>query len=79
MKRPIALALALTVAGCGDTTGLRPRTGVALPPKPAAAKTVPTADALIEPTDQSRPRRNDDLLQNSEVRPADRFDLPPPG
>ena len=77
MKRLSVLLLTVIVAGCGDTAALRPKTGDTLPPKPLAAKTVPTADDLIRPSDQSRPVRSDELLQNSEVRPQDRFDLPP--
>ena len=79
MTRWIALSVVVLLAGCGSTAPLRPKTGHALPPKPEAAKTAPDAEALIRPTDQSRPQRNDELLKQSEVRPADRFDLPPPG
>ncbi len=79
MKRAVGLMLMLGLAGCGSTATLRPRTGEALPPKPLAARTAPDADALITPSDQARPARNDDVLRQSEVRAPDRFDLPPPG
>ena len=83
MKSPIVLASiaasVLLLAGCGQTAALRPKTGNALPPKPEAARETPRADTLMTPSDQSRPKRNDELLRNSEKRGSDRFDLPPPG
>ena len=69
----------LALASCGQTAALRPNSGEAMPPKPEAARATPTADALVTPSDQSRPKRNDELLRNSEKRGRDRFDLPPPG
>lgn len=79
MMRLLVLLPVLALAACGDTATLHPKIGNSLPPAPLAAKTVPTADDLIRPADQSRPARNDELLQNSQVRPQDKFDLPPPG
>lgn len=79
MTRLLVLLPVLVLAGCGDTAVLHPKAGGSLPPKPLSAKTTPTADDLIRPSDQSRPARNDELLQNSQVRPRDKFDLPPPG
>jgi len=35
--------------------------------------------ALIEPSTQARPARSDELLQRSQVREPDPFDLPPAG
>ena len=78
MKRVVLLSL-LMLGACGQTATLKPRPGASLPPAPAAARSVPTAEQLMTPDSQARPQRNDDLLQKSETRPADRFDLPPPG
>ena len=78
MKRVVLLSL-LMLGACGQTATLKPRPGALLPPAPAAARSVPTAEQLMTPDSQARPQRNDDLLQKSETRPADRFDLPPPG
>jgi predicted small lipoprotein YifL len=80
VKRSLALvALALTLAGCGKRELLTPPAGVSLPPKPAMATTTPTVDQLLTPTTQQRPGRSEELLQRSEERPDDRFNLPPPG
>ena len=77
MKKLLSFALVFTLAGCGQVAPLRPQAGASLPPKPAAAVKVPDAAALSTPSDQSRPKRNDELLQNSEKRTPDKFDLPP--
>lgn len=79
MKKLLSLSLMVAIAGCGQIAPLRPRVGAALPPKPAAAIKTPDADALMKPSDQSRPRRNDELLQSSDKRVPDKFDLPPSG
>ncbi len=79
MRAFIILALVTLLAACGARAPLRPPAGGALPIKPAAARTTPTAEQLVMPEDQARPRRNDELLQRSETRQPDRFDLPPPG
>ena len=79
MKRLLVLGAVLTLAACGKVAPLRPQAGASLPPKPAAAAKAPDAEALITPSDQSRPKRNDELLESSEQRPVDKFDLPPSG
>ena len=83
MKRRLitgfGLAAVFVLAGCGQVATLRPKAGDTLPPKPAAAVKAPDADALTTPSDQSRPKRNDELLQSSEKRSPDKFDLPPSG
>ncbi len=83
MKCLLALAAfgvpALLLTACGETPPLRPPAGKSLPPKPATATIAPDADKLMTPSDQSRPKRNDELLQNSQKRPVDKFDLPPSG
>ena len=77
MKTVLALSLILVLSACGGTQQLKPKAGASLPPKPQFATTVPTPDELITPDDQARPQRNDELLQKSEKRRDDKFDLPP--
>jgi hypothetical protein len=79
VKKLLGLVALLCLAGCGQIAPLRPQAGVSLPPKPVAALKTPDADALMTPSDQSRPKRNDELLRSSEQRSADKFDLPPSG
>ncbi len=79
MRILLGPALLVGLAACGQVAPLRPQAGSALPPKPEAAVKTPDADALMMPTDQSRPKRNDELLQSSEKRAPDKFDLPPSG
>lgn len=76
-KLAFALALTLTLAGCGSREALRPAPGQALPPKPETAATQPTANDLLAPRPQERPDRSEELLRKSEERRDDRFDLPP--
>ncbi len=67
----------LLVAGCGARRELTPPKGEPLPVRPFGAKETPTADQLLKPPIQARPARSDDLLQSSEKRRTDEFDLPP--
>ena len=76
MKPLIALA-PLLLAGCGAAAGLRPPKGEALPPAPYGATATPTPGQLVTPTPQQRPQRSDELLNRSEERRSDEFDLPP--
>ena len=76
MKR-LLLILPLALAGCGSAVGLKPPAGVALPVAPYGATAQPSPNQLIAPTAQQRPQRSDDLLQNSQPRRSDDFDLPP--
>ena len=78
MKAPLLL-LPLALAGCGSAVGLKPPPGVALPVAPYGAATPPDATRLLTPTPQQRPQRSDDLLQGSQPRRSDQFDLPPTG
>ena len=48
-----------------------------MPPAPAMASRAMTTDELITPPAIARPERLDELLQRSEERHDDRFDLPP--
>ncbi len=79
MKPVLALALVGSLSACGQVAPLRPQAGQSLPPKPLIASKTPDAAALLTPGDQARPKRNDDLLQSSEKRAPDKFDLPPSG
>ena len=75
----LAVSMLFLVCGCGSRAVLVPKAGASMPPLPAAARTKPDAEALMKPSDQARPVRNDELLRNSEKRAPDRFDLPPQG
>jgi hypothetical protein len=79
MRVLLPLAVCGLLAGCGATAPLKPAPGASLPVRPEAATVTPKAEQLMTPTDQARPRRNDELLQDSRERAPDRFDLPPPG
>jgi hypothetical protein len=80
VKRTLLLAAALVaLAGCGKRELLAPPMGASMPVKPAMATAVPTVDQLLTPSTQQRPGRSEELLQKSEERPDDRFNLPPPG
>ncbi len=79
MNRWVVLGLAaLALAGCGAKRNLQPPGGK-LPPKPAAAPAPRTFDQMMTPPPQAAPDRVNDPLSKSQRRPADRFDLPPPG
>jgi len=78
MKRSLILfAAVLLLAGCGSRKSLVPVKGQPLPLKPYGAATAPTSDELLKPPIQTRPARSDELLQSSEQRRSDEFDLPP--
>jgi hypothetical protein len=77
VKRLIAPSLALILVACGGRQTLKPSQGANLPPKPAAASVTPTPDQLMAPSDQAQPQRSDEVLQRSEKRADDPFDLPP--
>jgi hypothetical protein len=79
MKRLLALSLVLALSACGGRQVMKPQAGESLPPKPAAASATPTAEQLVVPDDQARPKRSDELLLKSEKRRDDTFDLPPSG
>ena len=78
MKFVIAAAL-LLLACCGSRQELRLKEGANMPPKPYAVAVDPTPTELMTPDKQSRPGRSDDLLNRSQERRDDKFDLPPPG
>ena len=78
MKRVLLIGTALCLAGCGAREPLQPKTAQALPPAPYGAAATPTPTDLLQPQVQARPARSDDLVQSSERRRTDTFDLPPP-
>lgn len=77
MIRLAALAVLLLLPACGSVQKLKPAAGATLPPKAAAARSVPTPDELMRPDTQARPERTDESLRKSEKRQPDPFDLPP--
>jgi hypothetical protein len=79
MKRELLLLSALlALAGCGAREGLKPAEGASLPPAPYGATATPTPDDLLKPPVQTRPARSDDLIESTDKRRTDKFDLPPP-
>jgi hypothetical protein len=80
MKRPLlipGLAVLLVLSACGLREPLSPAQGQHMPPAAAMASRAMTTDELITPPAIARPERLDELLQKSEERHDDRFDLPP--
>ncbi len=76
MKKSV-LFLAVLLAGCGASRGLKPVPGEELPVAPYGATETPKPGQLLTPDTQARPGRSDELLRNSEERRSDEFDLPP--
>lgn len=77
MKRVALLGLVLLLSACGAREALEPAAGKQLPTAPYTAKSPPTAADLLQPPPQTRPARSDDLIESSEERRSDEFDLPP--
>lgn len=71
-------AAALLLSGCGAREELKPAKGAALPVAPLGAKAAPTPDQLLKAPVQTRPARSDNIMESSEKRRSDEFDLPPP-
>ena len=76
MKR-LAVLVGLMLAGCGAREELKPATGAALPVAPYGATATPSPTDLLQPPVQTRPARSDDLIESSDKRRSDHFDLPP--
>ena len=76
-RRLLILAFAIALSACGLREPLSPAQGQHRPPAPAMASRAMTTDELITPPAIARPERLDELLQRSEERHDDRFDLPP--
>ncbi|UYY76372.1 hypothetical protein [Sphingomonas sp. R1] len=70
-------ALGLALGGCGVREALAPAPGASLPVAPYGAAVTPTPPDLLKARAQTRPSRSDDLIQASEARRSDEFDLPP--
>jgi hypothetical protein len=77
MKRLVVLALGLALAGCGNRSELKPSASASLPVAPEGAKATPTPGDLLKPPVQTRPARSDDLIESTNERRSDKFDLPP--
>ena len=82
MMRPLnilgtGLLVVVGLSGCGMREPLSPAPGQHMPPAPAMASRAMTTDELLRPPAIARPERLDELLQRSEERHDDRFDLPP--
>jgi hypothetical protein len=73
----LLLGLAAALGSCGLRKPLAPLQGQHMPPAPAMANRPLTTDEMITPPIIARPARLDELLQRSEERPDDRFNLPP--
>jgi hypothetical protein len=79
MKRILLLGMtALALGGCGVRGSLAPPEGKPLPAAPYGAAATPTPTDLLQPGAQTRPGRSDELIQSSQERRSDKFDLPPP-
>jgi hypothetical protein len=80
MNRPLLIlgsGLLLALSACGLRAPLAVAPGQHMPRAPAMASRAMTTDELITPPTIARPERLDELLQRSEERHDDRFDLPP--
>ncbi len=77
MRVATGLTIVALLGGCGAVRDLKPAPGKSLPVAPYGAKATPTPNQLVQPTMQQRPERSDDLINRSEQRRADEFDLPP--
>lgn len=73
----LVIALAATLAACGQKAELTPLAGETLPPKPYGAEVQPDAEALLALDPQAAPDRSVELRTRSEEREDDPFDLPP--
>lgn len=78
MKQVLLITALVALSGCGARGDLKLAEGQALPPAPFGATATPTPADLLQPAPQARPARSDDLIQSSERRRSDEFDLPPP-
>ncbi len=72
----VTIALA-ALAGCGGKQPLKPLANQKLPAIPRGAAVAPTPAQLLKPSVQARPKRDVELLTQSDKRQDDEFDLPP--
>ncbi len=77
MKRLAIVSALLLLAACGAASNLKPAKGDSLPVAPYGARATPTPADLLKASNQARPERSDELLQNSQERRDDEFSLPP--
>ncbi|MDE2434932.1 MAG: hypothetical protein KGM49_01610 [Sphingomonadales bacterium] len=77
MRRVLAIALALSLAACGETAPLKPAAGKTLPVAAYGSENRQNAEMLLKPTPQAAPERSVELRKRSEDRTEDPFDLPP--
>jgi uncharacterized protein YceK len=75
--KALVMVATLALAGCGSAAALKPPKEQPLPVAPYGAEARPTAEDLLTPSTQARPRRDDELLKDSHEREPDPFDLPP--
>lgn len=75
--RTLVVFSAILLAACGNKGELKPAAGGSLPPKPFGAVATPTPADLMQAPPQTRPKRSDEVLRNSEERRSDEFSLPP--
>src|SRR3546814_20841145 len=80
-RRPIAAALSgtallMALGACGQREDLKPVADQAPPVTPIGATRPPTNEELTTPDAQAVPARSDELLNRSEQREPDDFDLP---
>ncbi len=68
----------LALTACGKQGELRPVAPRTAPQQPADATRPMTPEDMLKLPPQAIPGRVDDPLSRSEVRPDDRFNLPPP-
>jgi len=78
MKRWMSTAaLLLILGGCGARGDLKLPAGETPPATPYGAKSTPGTGDLLKPPPQTRPARSDDLIESSDKRRTDEYDLPP--
>ncbi|MCW3846964.1 hypothetical protein OF829_06910 [Sphingomonas sp. LB-2] len=74
----LALSLPMALGGCGAREALVQPKGKPMPVAAYAAQKPPSAEDLLAAPMQTRPARSDDLIESSEERRSDEFELPPP-
>lgn len=77
--KAVLLTTMILLGACGKLGPLEPASGARLPVQSYGETGTVDPQALIEPSSQARPSRSDELLERSEPRAADPFDLPPAG
>jgi predicted small lipoprotein YifL len=77
MKRFVPAALLLILGGCGARGELKLPQVEAAPATAYGAKSAPGPGDLLKAPPQTRPARSDDLIESSDKRRTDEYDLPP--